>query len=144
MRARSRELTQPLSLSLSFLSFNARGRGFSRAPPKVRARAQVRNKCQVTIFLIKRLGFFEKRHPTPVFGEGQRFVFAVPPAREIPRARRIFRAKKRRGVIIPCIAADSFDAHTHTPRESSINIRIYIRARERDGRRILDREIRFR
>jgi hypothetical protein len=94
-------------------------------------------------FLIKRLGFFEKRHPPyPFLGEGQRFVFAG--LREIPRARRIFCAKKRRGVIIPCIAADSFDAHTHTPRESSINIRIYIRARERDGRRILDREIRFR
>ena len=76
-------------------------------------------------FLIKRLGFFEKRHPPyPFLGEGQRFVFAG--SREIPRARRIFRAKKRRGVIIPCIAADSFDTHAHRERAVSI----YARERE--------------
>ena len=79
-------------------------------------------------FLIKRLGFFEKRHPpTRFWGRGN---VSFMPAREIPRARRIFCAKKRRGVIIPCIAADSFDAHTHRERAVSIYVSIYARERE--------------
>ena len=77
-----------------------------------------------------------KSHKKPVWGATFRFC------RRLPRlekylARRIFRAKKRRGVIIiPCIAVDSFDAHTHTHRERavSIYISIYIRA-ERERRK---------
>ena len=70
-----------------------------------------------SFFRINSLGFFLKRGhpPQPVGGEEglRRFVFAV---RRLEKylARRIFRAKLRRGVIIPCIAVDSFKTHTHT------------------------------
>ena len=60
------------------------------------------------------------------------FRFCRLPRHEKYLARRIFRAKKRRGVIIiPCIAVDSFNtrAHTHTQREH-IYISIYARERE--------------